>query len=91
MQEVFDAPGEADYWDANEASYGFAFRDGSKFVLVRAVLPEGLYDQIEDAYKADDMDKVNALIAPLPVYDEYTVESPTAQQIDFLRANLIIQ
>ena len=91
MQEVFDAPGESIVWDVNKYSFGFLFKDGSKHVLVRAVLPEGMSAQIESAYSANDMDTVMSLVGPLPVYDEYTVDSPTDEQVDLLSANLVLQ
>ena len=90
MQEVFDAPGEAYKWDANEASFGFIFKDGSKYILVRCELPQGMYDQIEAAYNANDMDTITELVAPLPVHDECTVDSPTSRQIELLEINLTV-
>ncbi len=90
MQEVFDAPGEAYKWDANEVSFGFIFKDGSKYILVRCELPQGMYDQIEAAYNANDMDTISELVAPLPVHDECTVDSPTSRQIELLEINLTV-
>lgn len=88
MQQVFDAPGESIVWDVNEYSFGFLFKDGTKHVLVRAELPEGMSAQIEAAYEADDMDTIVNLVGPLPLYDEYTIDSPTESQIEFLTDNL---
>jgi len=89
MQEVFDAPGESIVWDANETTFGFLFRDGEKYIRVRASLPTGMLAQIEAAYKANDMDTVTELVAPLPVAEEITVTSPTASEIQALQDSLL--
>lgn len=91
MQDVFDAPGESVFWDVNEHSFGFLFKDGSRYVLVRAELPEGMSAQVESAYIENNMDAICDLVGPLPVYDEYTVDSPTNEQIDYLSENLVIR
>lgn len=89
MQEVFDAPGESIVWGANESAFAFLFKDGEKYILVRASLPSGMLDEIDAAYYADDMDTVVELVAPLSVTEEITVTSPTAQEIQALRESLL--
>lgn len=89
MQDVFDAPGESIVWDANKTAFAFLFKDGDKYILVRAWMPTGMSEKLESAYRANDMDTVIELVAPLSVAEEITVTSPTDQEIEALKANLL--